>query len=547
MISFCFYGRVSTEDRQDPAASRAWQLANAEKIAAAGGGRIMAVYFDEGVSRSRPWVKRPEAKRLLLDAQRADRGWTGVIVGEPQRAFMGSQYEQVIPRLNHYGVDFLMPGIDGPVDLDNDGHVWQLTITGGLSRSERRVIQQRVRDGLASKARTTPGQHLGGRPPYGYLLADAGPHPNPSKAEDGKRLHRLDPDPVTAAAVTLIFSLHIEGRSYGEIAQRLDSLGYPSPSAHDPRRNPHRAGGAWERSAVRAILTNEKYTGFLVYGKQPATYVLADPQDPNEGYYKVQRRAEVDAVIRSAEPSHPALITTEQFAASQARMVVRGARATRLDRPARHPYVLRSRLTCCICDRPMEGSKNNGKPHYRCRIKGPYAAPVGHPPAIYVRVDRMIASLEAYLSIAFNPDNREQLVADLLAYENGDGAEEATALREEIASAQRALSRHKHLVESDEAADLSVISGWIKEAEARRVMAEHRLNGLLAQPNVSEAEIRSLLAKVPDLGVLLGLATNEERTALYTAMDVRLAFNAGDQSVDVASLAWAYRSVRGGT
>jgi len=26
------------------------------------------------------------------------------------------------------------------------------------------------------------GRYLGGRPPYGYLLIDAGPHPNPAKS-----------------------------------------------------------------------------------------------------------------------------------------------------------------------------------------------------------------------------------------------------------------------------------------------------------------------------------------------------------------------------
>jgi hypothetical protein len=32
------------------------------------------------------------------------------------------------------------------------------------------------------------GRYLGGRPPYGYMLIDAGPHPNPAKTADGKRL-----------------------------------------------------------------------------------------------------------------------------------------------------------------------------------------------------------------------------------------------------------------------------------------------------------------------------------------------------------------------
>jgi hypothetical protein len=53
---------------------------------------------------------------------------------------------------------------------------------------------------------------LGGRPPYGYRLADAGPHPNPTKALDGRRLHRLEPDPATAPVVKRIYREYLTGR-----------------------------------------------------------------------------------------------------------------------------------------------------------------------------------------------------------------------------------------------------------------------------------------------------------------------------------------------
>jgi site-specific DNA recombinase len=36
-------------------------------------------------------------------------------------------------------------------------------------------------------------------------LADAGPHPNPAKAADGKRLHKLEPDRQTAWVVRRIW------------------------------------------------------------------------------------------------------------------------------------------------------------------------------------------------------------------------------------------------------------------------------------------------------------------------------------------------------
>lgn len=65
MSRFAFYGRVSTEDQQDPAASRGWQLSRAESVIQPSGGRVVAEYFDIGQSRSLPWERRPEASRLL--------------------------------------------------------------------------------------------------------------------------------------------------------------------------------------------------------------------------------------------------------------------------------------------------------------------------------------------------------------------------------------------------------------------------------------------------------------------------------------------------
>ncbi len=48
-----------------------------------------------------------------------------------------------------------------------------------MSKGERNRIKIRVRSAMASQA-VTEGRFLGGRPPYGYRLADAGPHPNPT-------------------------------------------------------------------------------------------------------------------------------------------------------------------------------------------------------------------------------------------------------------------------------------------------------------------------------------------------------------------------------
>ena len=44
-VRFAFYGRVSTEDNQDPTLSLPRQLANCEKAVAEAGGRVVAHFY----------------------------------------------------------------------------------------------------------------------------------------------------------------------------------------------------------------------------------------------------------------------------------------------------------------------------------------------------------------------------------------------------------------------------------------------------------------------------------------------------------------------
>jgi hypothetical protein len=104
-----------------------------------------------------------------------------VVVGEPQRAFYGNQFGNTFPLFEHYGVPLWVPEIGGPIDPANEAHDMIMSTFGSISKGERSRIKTRVRATMAAMAQTS-NRHIGGRPPYGYRLADAGPHPNPSIA-----------------------------------------------------------------------------------------------------------------------------------------------------------------------------------------------------------------------------------------------------------------------------------------------------------------------------------------------------------------------------
>jgi hypothetical protein len=103
------YGRCSTEDNQDPDTSRAWQLGNARKFVEPLGGRIVEFFFDVGQSRSVPWQRRTDAKRLLAALKNPHRGWSAVVVGEGTRCWFGNQFSLVAPKFAAHGVDLWVP------------------------------------------------------------------------------------------------------------------------------------------------------------------------------------------------------------------------------------------------------------------------------------------------------------------------------------------------------------------------------------------------------------------------------------------------------
>ncbi len=245
-LRFVFYGRVSTEDWQDPVTSRARQREQAEALVR-GHGVIVAEWFDVGESRTVAWARRLQSAALVAQLADPDRGWDAVVIGEYERAFYGShgsQYAAMAPLFEHYGVQLWMPEVGGRVDYASEHDEQTMTGLGLSSKREITKTSIRVRTAMAAHTREQ-GRYLGGRPPYGYRLADAGPHPNKAHAAWGRRAYRLEPDPAAAHVVRWIFAQRLAGHSVARIARALNEAGVPCPSAADPGRNTHRTGAGW--------------------------------------------------------------------------------------------------------------------------------------------------------------------------------------------------------------------------------------------------------------------------------------------------------------
>lgn len=344
---------------------------------------IVTEFFDVDKSRSIPWQRRPQATALLAELKQADCGFDAVVIGEPHRAFYGNQYGLTIPLFDHYRVPLWVPEVGGPIDPANEAHDLVMSVFGGMSKGERNRVKIRVRSATAAQAEIE-GRFLGGRPPYEYMLVDVGPHPNPAKAADGKRLHALAPDPNTEHVVRRIFAEYLAGRGLKAIAEGLARDDIPSPSAYDPGRNKHRCGIAWSYSAVRAILANPRYTGRQVWNKQPKSELLIDVNDVALGHAIKQKWNEPSKWIWSKQPVHEPLVDIEPFERVRALQRARGSADERSPRRTPRGYALRGLMRCGICGRKMQGSWNNGKPHYRRVFLSQYAAKnkVSHPACV---------------------------------------------------------------------------------------------------------------------------------------------------------------------
>jgi len=394
-LRFAFYGRVSTEDWQDPVTSRARQLQQAVMLVG-GHGVIVAEFFDAGQSRTLPWPRRPQAAALVGQLADPDRGWDAIVIGEYERAFYGNQYALMAPLFEHYGIGLWMPEVGGRVDWHAEDHE-QMMLALGLS-SKREITRTRIRVRTAMAAQTREqGRYLGGRPPYGYRLGDAGPHPNKAHAAWGRRAHRLEPDPVTAPVVRWMFAQRLAGHSAARITRALNDAGVPCPSAADPARNPHRTGAGWTLRTVAAILANPRYTGRQVWNRQRTDF---DPANAGLGHKQVQRWNLPEGWVISRYPAHAALVSEADFIAVQEMAAPRGPAG-----PAARRYLLAGLLACGRCGRRLESAWSNGKPAYRCRHGHTSAtAPgPGRPGNTYVREDQIVPHLAAISILLAGP------------------------------------------------------------------------------------------------------------------------------------------------
>ncbi len=503
-----------------------------------------------------PWERRPEAARLLAELKRPDRGWNGVVVGEGTRCWFGNQFSLIAPRFAAYGVDLWVPELGGKYDPRNPSHKMLMSVLGGMSESERQHVQARVRAAMDAQV-INEGRHQGGRAPYGYLVTDGGPHPNPRKAIEGYRLRVLVIDDQSAEVVQRIFAEYLDGNGDRAIAASLNRDHVPCPSARRPDQNTHRLADGWQGSTVRAILENPRHTGYAFFGRWTKQETLLDPDDVAAGHVVRFRKSGADRVVRSRQPAHPAIVTVEEF--TQAQLLRRSrsaggmrgiAKLERTRTTGTRPYVFRGLIRCGICQRKMQGATIRNGAYYRCtaRTMAPGSAALAdHPKTVNLKEAVLLEPLNEWLGEVFGPDTVDQTVAALLAsQDHGDPAGPRQAAKKRLADAEARIRRHQAAIEAG--VDPMALVEVINAAQAERAAARAEMDHAPDTHSVTDAEMYAMIDSLGDIGAALNSRKPAGLTTIYQDLGLELRYEPGQQAVYASTSPRVVSvRVRGGT
>ncbi|MEX5636355.1 zinc ribbon domain-containing protein [Parafrankia sp. FMc2] len=244
-----------------------------------------------------------------------------------------------------------------------------------------------------------------------------------------------------------------------------------------------------------------------------------------------------DVWIYSTAVVHQPLIDDETFAQVQARLAAKklDPSGPREPKRTRHPYQLRGRMRCGICQRRMQGSWNNGKAHYRCVYPDQYALAnhVEHPRSVYVREELIVPHLDRWLARAFTPPQLPTTIAALTAAQDDDADigqdADRTQARRTITDCDAKLERYRLALEAG--TDPTLVARWTAKANTERAAAQARLRTAIGRRRMTEQEISDMVAAAGDIVAVLADADPADKAEIYTQLGLELTYEPGGNRV----------------
>jgi putative DNA-invertase from lambdoid prophage Rac len=198
------YVRVSTIAQADEGESLDVQQRQIAGYATMHGLEVAKVFVERGVSGSKPLGDRPEGAKLLAILQPGD----VVITPKLDRMFRSAlDALDVLGKLKAAGVALHMIDLGGDT-TGNGVSKLVFTILSAVAEAERDRTRERITE--VKRDQRGRGRYLGGTPPFGWQVGEAG---------------ELVPVPEQQSAIRRMRKLREQGRSFRLIAETISAAG----------------------------------------------------------------------------------------------------------------------------------------------------------------------------------------------------------------------------------------------------------------------------------------------------------------------------------
>ena len=293
---------------------------------------------------------------------------------------------------------------------------------------------------------------------------------------------KLELDPPNDTIVRRIFDLALHGKTVMDIVKALNKEGIPSPK-----------GKQWRKSRVGAILTNEVYTGTLIWG--------AKAQDDGE-------------VVR-VENALPAIVSNAEFRKIRKFLDVRSPKQTHPRRTS-SPYLLGGLLTCESCGSSMTASEaKSGKyTYYVCQTILTKGAGTCDTPRLNSKHFEKLIVEQLRINV-LTENNIRRLAITLDEEMDGDAHAYRQRLQttdEELGEVSRRLDKLYEALETSEL-DLADVAPRIRQHRERQAQLEAAVD----DARVGLAERRKILHRVETIAAFAKEMGDFLRTSDLTA------------------------------
>ena len=420
------YARVSS-DRQDVDLSVAAQLRALRDYAEKNGYVVAREYIDE--AESGRIADRPQFRRMLDEASLSDSPFQEILVWKFSRFTRKREHAVAFKSmLRKRGIR--VTSITEHADDSPTGKLMEAIIES-VDEFYSENLAQEVLRGMREAA--SRGFWISTYSPYGYRKVPV---------QDGaKKRPKLELDPPADGVVRRIFQMALLGTSTLDITKTLNSEGIASPQ-----------GSRWTKTTIHRILTNETYTGTLVWGT----------------------RAKDNVPPVRVDNAFPAIISRDEFERVAA---ILGSKAPAKIHPRRaaSPYLLSGIVRCETCGKALTAheAKSGQFTYYVCHSLLKQGQGACDTPRLNAkRFERMIIeNIRENILTESNIRELVKLVNEELDSVVREQREKAEAVDEELNEIRRRLDRLWQAVETTDL-EINDILPRIREHKERQERLE---------------------------------------------------------------------------